>query len=162
MNEIMRVGILEDDVALADQLRAWFTSAGHNGFVFHDGQRMIAFLARETVDLLVLDWNVPGADGIDLVRWVRRNGDGRAGTFGGMWTAGETTGMALGATVLSIVLAVSGYVSRSAAAADAAQPGSAVAGIALGFSLVPAIIIGISLVPLARYRLRKGDIDGVV
>ncbi|ANF33200.1 MFS transporter [Leifsonia xyli] len=93
---------------------------------------------------------------------ARRNGEGRAGTFGGMWTAGETTGMALGATVLSIVLAVSGYVSRSAAAADAVQPGSAVAGIALSFSLIPALIIAVSLVPLARYRLRKGDIDGVV
>jgi len=95
---------------------------------------------------------------------ARRNGEGRAGTFGGMWTAGETTGMALGATVLSIVLAVSGYVSRSAAVAEAgaSQPASAVAGIALSFSLVPAIIIAISLVPLARYRLRKGDIDVVV
>ncbi|WP_431220790.1 MFS transporter [Leifsonia xyli] len=99
---------------------------------------------------------------------ARRNGAGRAGTFGGMWTAGETTGMALGATVLSIVLAVSGYVSRSAAVAGASspavasQPGSAVAGIALSFSLIPALIIAVSLVPLARYRLRKGDIDGVV
>jgi Na+/melibiose symporter-like transporter len=95
---------------------------------------------------------------------AQRNGEGRAGTFGGMWTAGETTGMALGATVLSIVLALSGYVSRSAAVAEAgaSQPAGAVAGIALSFSLVPAIIIAISLVPLARYRLRKGDIDVVV
>jgi Na+/melibiose symporter-like transporter len=98
---------------------------------------------------------------------ARRNGEGRAGTFGGMWTAGETTGMALGATVLSIVLAASGYVSRSAAAgaaveAGASQPGSAVAGIALSFSVIPAALIAISLVPLMRYRLRKGDIDGVV
>jgi Na+/melibiose symporter-like transporter len=93
---------------------------------------------------------------------ARRNGEGRAGTFGGMWTAGETTGMALGATVLSLVLAVSGYVSRTAGEAGAAQPGSAVAGIALSFSLIPAVVIAISLVPLARYRLRKGDIDGVV
>jgi Na+/melibiose symporter-like transporter len=93
---------------------------------------------------------------------ARRNGEGRAGTFGGMWTAGETTGMALGATVLSLVLAVSGYVSRTAGEAGAAQPGSAVAGIVLSFSLIPAAVIAISLVPLARYRLRKGDIDGVV
>ncbi|MFP3464843.1 MFS transporter [Leifsonia sp. SIMBA_070] len=93
---------------------------------------------------------------------ARRNGAGRAGTFGGMWTAGETTGMALGATVLSIVLAVSGYVSRSAAAGDASQPSSAVAGIALSFSVVPALIIAASLFPLARYRLRKEDIDDVV
>lgn len=101
---------------------------------------------------------------------ARRNGEGRAGTFGGMWTAGETTGMALGATVLSVVLAVSGYVSRAAATASTvagataggSQPGSAVTGIVLSFSVIPALLIGISLVPLARYRLRKGDIDGVV
>jgi len=101
---------------------------------------------------------------------ARRNGDGRAGTFGGMWTAGETTGMALGATVLSVVLAVSGYVSRAAAAASTvagaaaggSQPGSAVAGIVLSFSVIPALLIAISLVPLARYRLRKGDIDAIV
>jgi Na+/melibiose symporter-like transporter len=92
-----------------------------------------------------------------------RNGDGRAGTFGGMWTAGETTGMALGASVLTIVLAVTGYVastSGASAAAGAGQPASAVAGIVLSFSVVPAVIVAISLIPLARYRLRKEDIDG--
>jgi Na+/melibiose symporter-like transporter len=95
---------------------------------------------------------------------AQRNGDGRAGTFGGMWTAGETTGMALGATVLTIVLAVTGYVARtasaSAAAASDGQPASAVAGIVLSFSIVPAAIVALSLIPLARYRLRKEDIDG--
>ncbi|MFF1877579.1 MFS transporter [Leifsonia sp. NPDC058230] len=92
------------------------------------------------------------------------NGEGRAGTFGGMWTAGETTGMALGATVLTIVLAVTGYVARTATpavvAAGETQPASAVAGIVLSFSLVPAGIVALSLIPLARYRLRKEDIDG--
>ena len=61
-----------------------------------------------------------------------RNGAGRAGTFGGMWTAGETTGMALGATVLTVVLAITGYVAHTAtpavAAAGETQPASAVAG----------------------------------
>ena len=31
---------------------------------------------------------------------AKRTGDGQAGIFGGVWTAGETTGMALGATLL--------------------------------------------------------------
>lgn len=93
-----------------------------------------------------------------------RNGSGRAGTFGGMWTAGETTGMALGATVLTVVLAVTGYVARTATpavvAAGETQPASAVAGIVLSFSVVPAAIVAASLIPLFRYRLRKEDIDG--
>jgi len=94
---------------------------------------------------------------------AERSGEGRAGTFGGMWTAGETTGMALGATVLTIVLAVTGYVARTAdasAAVTGGQPASAVAGIVLSFSVVPAAIVAVSLIPLARYRLRKEDIDG--
>ncbi len=89
-----------------------------------------------------------------------RNGPGRAGTFGGMWTAGETTGMALGAGVLSVVLAVTGYVAHTASDASATQPVSAVAGIVLSFSVVPAALLALSLVPLSRYRLRKEDIDG--
>ena len=98
---------------------------------------------------------------------ARRNGPGRAGTFGGMWTAGETTGMALGATVLTIVLAVTGYLARSAtdpaaAVAGASQPASAVVGIVLSFSVIPAALLAVSLLPLARYRLRKEDVDGVL
>ena len=96
---------------------------------------------------------------------AKRNGPGRAGTFGGMWTAGETTGMALGATALTVVLALTGYVAHTAtvtAAAGETQPASAIVGIVLSFSIVPAAIIAISLIPLGRYRLRKEDIDGAV
>ncbi len=93
-----------------------------------------------------------------------RNGPGRAGSFGGMWTAGETTGMALGAGALTVVLAVTGYIARAAdpsvVVAGATQPASAVAGIVVSFSALPAALIALSLVPLTRYRLRKGDVDG--
>lgn len=87
-----------------------------------------------------------------------RHGVGNAGTFGGVWTAGETTGMALGATVLTIVLAASSYV-ESTAGHSVTQPESAIVGIILSFSVVPAVIIGASLVSFARYPLRKKDID---
>ncbi|MGV8883333.1 MAG: MFS transporter [Rhodoglobus sp.] len=85
-------------------------------------------------------------------------GSGSAGIFGGVWTAGETTGMALGATVLTIVLAISGYV-ESVGVQEVTQPESAVVGIILSFSIVPAVIIIASLVAFARYPLRKKDID---
>jgi Na+/melibiose symporter-like transporter len=89
---------------------------------------------------------------------AQRNGAGRAGTFGGVWTAGETAGMAFGTTVLTIVLAISGYV-ESVAGQEVTQSPAAIAGIVLSFSVVPAAIIGISLLTLARYPLRKKDID---
>jgi GPH family glycoside/pentoside/hexuronide:cation symporter len=90
-----------------------------------------------------------------------RHGDGSAGTFGGVWTAGETTGMALGATVLTIVLAASGYL-ESVAGQTLEQPASAITGIVLSFSVVPAAIIALSLVIFTRYPLRKKDIDELV
>lgn len=89
---------------------------------------------------------------------ARRSGLDRAGSFGGVWTAGETAGMALGATVLTIVLALTGYL-ESTAGVTVQQPDSAVAGIAIAFSVVPAVLVAASLVSLRGYRLRREDID---
>jgi Na+/melibiose symporter-like transporter len=87
---------------------------------------------------------------------ISHDGRGEAGTFGGMWTAGETTGMALGTTALTVVLAASGFVSSTN---DVAQSAGAVSGIVLAFTVVPAAFIAASLLVFARYRLRKADID---
>ena len=89
---------------------------------------------------------------------AQTNGTGNAGIFGGVWTAGETAGMAFGATALTVVLALTGYVER-VAGESVEQSASAVAGIVISFSLVPAAVMVLSLITLSRYRLRKRDID---
>ncbi|MBT2498912.1 MFS transporter [Agromyces sp. ISL-38] len=89
---------------------------------------------------------------------ARAHGIGRAGSFGGVWTAGETAGMALGATLLTIVLAATGYL-ESTGAADVVQSPTAVAGIVVSFSIVPAALVGASLLALRRYPLRRSDIE---
>ena len=81
-----------------------------------------------------------------------------AGVFGGVWTAGETTGMALGAGALALILTVTGYI-QTVAGTTVSQPAAAVTGIALSFSIVPAGLTLLSLFFLARYRLRRADID---
>ncbi|MDQ0644081.1 MFS transporter [Microbacterium murale] len=88
----------------------------------------------------------------------RATGPGQAGTFTGIWTAGETIGFALGATAVSLMLASTGYIS-SVAGASVVQPDAAVAGIVLSFSILPAVLMALSLVPLSRYRLRRHDIE---
>ena len=88
----------------------------------------------------------------------RRSGAGRAGTFTGVWTAGETIGFALGATAVSLTLAATGYVS-TVAGAISEQPDAAVAGIVWSFSILPAVLMGASLLVLRRYRLRRHDIE---
>jgi len=89
------------------------------------------------------------------------HGPGRAGTFSGVWTAGETAGLAFGGTILSIVLAVTGFI-PTVGDETVAQPESALFGIVLAFSVIPATLMFLSLVSLARYPLRKADIDRLV
>lgn len=89
---------------------------------------------------------------------AKTNGPGRAGIFGGVWTAGETTGMAFGAVVLTLVLALTGYQEGIAGSVLEQNP-NAIVGIVLSFSIVPAIMVGLSLWTLARYPLRRDDID---
>jgi Na+/melibiose symporter-like transporter len=98
----------------------------------------------------------------DVVSYdARTHGPGAAGAFGGIWTAAETTGMALGAATLSAILAISGYTS-SVADKHAAQSSAAISGIVLSFSIVPAVLIGASVISLVRYRLRKSDIEAAI
>ena len=91
----------------------------------------------------------------------RTSGPGQAGTFTGIWTAGETVGFALGATAVSLTLATTGYISTVAGAA-VEQPDAAITGIVLSFSLLPAVLMAASLLTLRHYRLRREDIDAVV
>ncbi|GIL37358.1 MFS transporter [Phycicoccus sp. DTK01] len=80
-----------------------------------------------------------------------RTGEDRAGTYTGVWTAGETLGLAVGPFLYALVLTVGGYVSSTDAAA--AQPDSARTAIALGFTVVPAVLVAVSVVVLRRYGL---------
>ncbi len=88
----------------------------------------------------------------------RTSGPGQAGTFTGVWTAGETVGFALGATAVSLTLAATGYVS-TVAGASSTQPDAAITGIVLSFSALPAVLMLASLAALRGYRLRRSDIE---
>lgn len=83
----------------------------------------------------------------------------RAGMFGGVWTAGETMGAAFGATVLTIVLSLTGYIETTAATVLAEQPASAQTGIILSFSVIPALMMALSIVVFRGYRLRRSDLE---
>ena len=88
---------------------------------------------------------------------ARRTGNNRNGVFTGVWTAGETLGLALGPGLYAVVLAAGGYVS-STAGTVATQPSSALVAIIIGFSVVPALLVLASLVPLSRCRLTEEDL----
>ena len=96
---------------------------------------------------------LPDAAAVD----ARRTGSNRAGVYTGVWTAGETLGLALGPGVFALVLAIGGY--RSGSADEVVQPDSALTAITLGFSLLPATVIVLSLWWLSRYSLDATEVD---
>lgn len=78
-----------------------------------------------------------------------RTGQVRAGVFAGVWTAGETLGLALGPALYGGILALGGYVSSAGEAVT--QPPGAVTAVILGVALVPALF-ALAALPLLRRK----------
>ena len=91
---------------------------------------------------------LPDAAAVDSAR----TGENRAGVYTGVWTAGETLGLALGPAVFAVVLALGGYLSSEGR--ELTQPDSALTAITLGFSLLPAALTLVSL-----WWLRQDTLD---
>ena len=88
---------------------------------------------------------------------AQRTGEGRVGVYTGVWTAGETLGLALGPGVYALILMLGGYVSSTDGLA--AQPDSAVTAMTLGFTLLPAALVLLALVPLRSYRVDEAAVE---
>ncbi len=82
-----------------------------------------------------------------------RTGRRQAGVFTGVWTAGETLGLALGPGLFGLLLQVTGYL-PSTTGHPVEQPASAHVGILLGFSVLPAVLMLLGLLPLRGYPRR--------
>jgi Na+/melibiose symporter-like transporter len=86
---------------------------------------------------------------------TERTGRRQAGVFTGVWTAGETFGLALGPGIYALMLQLFGYVS-SASGQAAPQDDVARLGVLLGFSVVPAVLMGAAVLLLRGYRDTRG------
>lgn len=69
----MRIGLLEDDLALAVHVEKSLSAADHACEHFVDGQDLLRALRRDTFDMLILDWNVPGLSGREVIQWMKEN-----------------------------------------------------------------------------------------
>jgi DNA-binding response OmpR family regulator len=69
----MRIAIVEDDPSQADLVRVWLIGAGHSCHVFARGREFMRVMARDSFDLLLLDWELPDVNGDAILAWVRSN-----------------------------------------------------------------------------------------
>jgi DNA-binding response OmpR family regulator len=69
----MNILLVEDDSAQADAAERAIRQSGHTVHRVAHGQAAIAFLEANEIDLVVLDWELPGVTGLEVLHWMRRN-----------------------------------------------------------------------------------------
>jgi DNA-binding response OmpR family regulator len=67
----VQILVLEDDVHLARLVSSALIKAGHDAIVVHNGERALDKAKERPFDLMVLDINLPGMDGFDVLRHLR-------------------------------------------------------------------------------------------
>jgi two-component system OmpR family response regulator len=67
----MRLLLVEDDLPLAEALTALLAGSGHAVDCVNDGRPAAALLLAEQFELVILDLNLPGLDGLALLRRIR-------------------------------------------------------------------------------------------
>ncbi len=70
----MHVLVAEDDATLRDVLTRGLRQAGYTVDAASRGDDASAFLERNPYDIAVIDWRMPGRDGIDVVALLRASG----------------------------------------------------------------------------------------
>lgn len=66
------VGILEDEQPQAQLLSGWLAQEGYTVFHCDTGDNFLARLKTDPADMLILDWQLPDCEGIDILVHVRQ------------------------------------------------------------------------------------------
>ena len=69
----MRVLVAEDDEGLREVLVLGLSDAGYHVDAVDRGDDAIDYLRWYEYDVAVIDWRMPGAEGIDVVAWARKH-----------------------------------------------------------------------------------------
>jgi DNA-binding response OmpR family regulator len=69
---VAKILVVEDEVDICNLIRAHLEAEGHSVFQAFDGQAALALVAREAPHLVILDWMLPGLDGLAVCRRIRQ------------------------------------------------------------------------------------------
>lgn len=64
--------VVDDNLRLSDELALVLQAAGWSVRCADDGESLRTLMAHQEPDIVVLDLNLPGEDGISLCKWLRR------------------------------------------------------------------------------------------
>jgi DNA-binding response OmpR family regulator len=69
-----KVLIIEDDPTLSEDLKDWLESEKHVVEAVHNGKEGLERLLLYSYDLVILDWELPGLNGVEVCRNYRQSG----------------------------------------------------------------------------------------
>jgi DNA-binding response OmpR family regulator len=69
----MHILVVDDEVRLSRHIFAALTEAGHDPLIVHEGEAALRAASDTIFDLIVLDVGLPGIDGFEVLRKLRRN-----------------------------------------------------------------------------------------
>jgi len=69
-----KILIVEDDESLAESVRRFLLFDQHSIEISHDGMQAYEKLRDTMYDVILLDWELPGMTGIDILKRYRQNG----------------------------------------------------------------------------------------
>lgn len=67
------IGLLEDEMPQAELLMGWLADAEYKAFHCVTGNSFIQAVRKTPPDMLILDWQLPDCEGIDVLARVREN-----------------------------------------------------------------------------------------
>lgn len=67
----MKILLLEDDFTLSKEISTFFTSKEFECVPYYDGSLLLKKYLPQKYDLIILDINVPGTNGIDVCKGIR-------------------------------------------------------------------------------------------
>ncbi|HLC02241.1 MAG TPA: response regulator transcription factor [Anaerolineales bacterium] len=70
-----KILVVEDELDIVKLVRAYLEKAGYAVVTATDGQEALAVFRHERPNLVILDLNLPGMDGLDVCRALRRQSD---------------------------------------------------------------------------------------
>ena len=68
----MRLLVVEDEKKLCDMIAKSLHQSGYEVDVCNDGEEALDMIYAEMYDLIVLDLNLPGVDGMEILRELRK------------------------------------------------------------------------------------------
>ena len=69
----MKIAVLEDDQSMAKMISIFLESADHSSETFNTGEIFIDRIQKDDFDLFLLDWELPDTNGIEILKWIRKN-----------------------------------------------------------------------------------------